>query len=205
MCIRDRPIAEQEVGFALLNDMAAYAETSISRRKFILHYFGEKYSTKNENEAKMDDNMRFPKPKKEAGNQLRSLIKVILETKEKYKSKEIVKTLVGEKNALISSHKTHEKSFFGVGKNKSTKFWMALIRQALIAGFFEKEIETYGVIKLTPKALEFLENSFSFMITEDHNFEDAKSNSFTSKAQGASDKLLMNLSLIHISEPTRPY
>tara|TARA_B100001057_G_scaffold19955_1_gene18500 strand:+ start:1091 stop:3280 length:2190 start_codon:yes stop_codon:yes gene_type:complete len=188
-----KPIAEQEVGFALLNDMVAYAETSISRRKFILHYFGEKYSAKNENEAKMDDNMRFPKPKKEAGDELRSLIKVVSETKEKYKLKEIVKTLVGENNALILSHKTNEKSFFGLGKDKSTKFWTALLRQALVSGFFEKEIETYGVIKLTAKALEFLENSISFMMTEDHNYEDATSNSFISKVQGVSDKVLMNL------------
>ena len=188
-----KPIAEQEVGFALLNDMVAYAETSISRRKFILHYFGEKYSAKNENEAKMDDNMRFPKPKKEAGDELRSLIKVVSETKEKYKLKEIVKTLVGENNALILSHKTNEKSFFGLGKDKSAKFWTALLRQALVSGFFEKEIETYGVIKLTAKALEFLENSISFMMTEDHNYEDATSNSFISKVQGVSDKVLMNL------------
>ena len=188
-----KPIAEQEVGFALLNDMVAYAETSISRRKFILHYFGEKYSAKNENEAKMDDNMRFPKPKKEAGDELRSLIKVVSETKEKYKLKEIVKTLVGEKNALILSHKTNEKSFFGLGKDKSTRFWTALLRQALVSGFFEKEIETYGVIKLTEKALEFLENSTSFMMTEDHNYDDATSNSFISKVQGVSDNVLLDL------------
>ena len=187
-----KPIAEQEVAFALLNDMVAYAETSISRRKFILHYFGEKYSAKNDDEAKMDDNMRFPKNKKEVGGQLKSLIKIISETKEKYKSKEIVKTLVGEKNALILSHKTHEKSFFGLGKDKSNKFWMALLRQALVFGFFEKEIETYGVIKLTSKALEFEKNGTSFMMTEDHNHEDLNPNPISSKAQGTSDKVLMN-------------
>jgi ATP-dependent DNA helicase RecQ len=187
-----KPIAEQEVAFALLNDMVAYAETSISRRKFILHYFGEKYSAKNDDEAKMDDNMRFPKNKKEVGGQLKSLIKIISETKEKYKSKEIVRTLVGEKNALILSHKTHEKSFFGLGKDKSNKFWMALLRQALVFGFFEKEIETYGVIKLTSKALEFEKNGTSFMMTEDHNHEDLNPNPISSKAQGISDKVLMN-------------
>ena len=187
-----KPIAEKEVAFALLNDMVAYAETSISRRKFILHYFGEKYSAKNDDEAKMDDNMRFPKNKKEVGGQLKSLIKIISETKEKYKSKEIVRTLVGEKNALILSHKTHEKSFFGLGKDKSTKFWMALLRQALVFGFFEKEIETYGVIKLTSKALEFEKNGTSFMMTEDHNHEDLNPNPISSKAQGTSDKVLMN-------------
>ena len=187
-----KPIAEQEVAFALLNDMVAYAETSISRRKFILHYFGEKYSAKNDDEAKMDDNMRFPKNKKEVGGQLKSLIKIISETKEKYKSKEIVRTIVGEKNALILSHKTHEKSFFGLGKDKSNKFWMALLRQALVFGFFEKEIETYGVIKLTSKALEFEKNGTSFMMTEDHNHEDLNPNPISSKAQGTSDKVLMN-------------
>ena len=187
-----KPIAEQEVAFALLNDMVAYAETSISRRKFILHYFGEKYSAKNDDEAKMDDNMRFPKNKKEVGGQLKSLIKIISETKEKYKSKEIVRTLVGEKNALILSHKTHEKSFFGLGKDKSNKFWMALLRQALVFGFFEKEIETYGVIKLTSKALEFEKNGTSFMMTEDHNHEDLNPNPISNKAQGTSDKVLMN-------------
>ena len=187
-----KPIAEQEVAFALLNDMVAYAETSISRRKFILHYFGEKYSAKNDDEAKMDDNMRFPKNKKEVGGQLKSLIKIISETKEKYKSKEIVRTLVGEKNALILSHKTHEKSFFGLGKDKSNKFWMALLRQALVFGFFEKEIETYGIIKLTSKALEFEKNGTSFMMTEDHNHEDLNPNPISSKAQGTSDKVLMN-------------
>ena len=187
-----KPIAEQEVAFALLNDMVAYAETSISRRKFILHYFGEKYSAKNDDEAKMDDNMRFPKNKKEVGGQLKSLIKIISETKEKYKSKEIVRTLVGKKNALILSHKTHEKSFFGLGKDKSSKFWMALLRQALVFGFFEKEIETYGVIKLTSKALEFEKNSSSFMMTEDHNHEDLNPNPISSKAQETHDKVLMN-------------
>jgi ATP-dependent DNA helicase RecQ len=190
-----KPIAEQEVAFALLNEMVAYAETSISRRKFILHYFGEKYSVKNDDEAKMDDNMRFPKHKKEVGDQLKSLIKIISETKEKYKSKEIVRTLVGEKNALILSHKTHEKSFFGLGKDKSNKFWMALLRQALVFGFFEKEIETYGVIKLTSKALEFEKNGTSFMMTEDHNHEDLNPNPISSKAQGTSDKVLMNFLL----------
>ena len=123
---------------------------------------------------------------------MKSLIKIISETKEKYKSKEIVRTLVGEKNALILSHKTHEKSFFGLGKDKSTKFWMALLRQALVFGFFEKEIETYGVIKLTSKALEFEKNSTSFMMTEDHNHEDLNPNPISSKAQETHDKVLMN-------------
>ena len=126
-----------------------------------LVYFGEKYDPRND-EAKMDDNLRFPKSIKEASNQLKSLIKVVSKTKEKYKSKEIINALVGEKNALILSHKTHEKSFFGSGKDMSPEFWRALLSQALVNRFFEKEIETYGVKNLTPKAVEFLETNQFF-------------------------------------------
>ena len=110
-----KPVAEQEVGFALLNEMVSYAETSISRRKFILHYFGEEFDSENGDGADMDDNMRYPKTKSEAGKELEILIQTILDTKEKYKSKEIVKTLTGVKNAVIISHQTHEKHFFGRG------------------------------------------------------------------------------------------
>jgi ATP-dependent DNA helicase RecQ len=166
-----KPVAEQEVGFALLNEMVAYAETSISRRKFILHYFGEQFDSENGEGAYMDDNMRYPKTKSEAGKELQILIQTVTDTKEKYKSKEIVKTLVAAKNALILSHKTHEKPFFGVGKDRDAKFWMALLRQALVNEYFIKEIETYGVIKLTEKAMEFLIEPSSFLMTEDHDYE----------------------------------
>ncbi len=188
-----KPVAEQEVGFALLNEMVAYAETSISRRKFILHYFGEVFDSENGEGADMDDNMRFPKSKREASDHLKCLIQIVADTKEKYKSKEIVKTLVGEKNALILSHKTHEKPFFGLGKDQNSKFWMALLRQSLVAGFFRKEIETYGVIKLTDIARDFLENGDTFMMTDDHNYEDNHTHTIVNKSQVSSDKVLMDL------------
>jgi ATP-dependent DNA helicase RecQ len=188
-----KPVAEQEVGFALLNEMVAYAETSISRRKFILHYFGEEFDSESGEGADMDDNMRFPKSKSEAGEELKILIQTILYTKEKYKSKEIVKTLVGTKNALILSHRTHEKPFFGIGKDKNLKFWMALLRQALIGGYFTKEIESYGIIKLTPKAQYFLDQPGSFLITADHDYESKDPNLLINKIQGSTDKLLMDL------------
>jgi ATP-dependent DNA helicase RecQ len=94
-----KPLAEQEVGFALLNEMVAYCETSVSRRKFILHYFGEEFDSEKGDGADMDDNMRYPKTKSEAGKELEILIQMVLNTKEKYKSKEIIKTLIGAKNA----------------------------------------------------------------------------------------------------------
>ncbi|MGB2165389.1 MAG: RQC domain-containing protein, partial [Flavobacteriaceae bacterium] len=188
-----KPVAEQEVGFALLNEMVSYAETSISRRKFILHYFGEEFDSENGEGADMDDNMRYPKTKSEAGKELKILIQTILDTKEKYKSKEIVKTLTGAKNALILSHRTHEKHFFGIGKDRDAKFWMALLRQALIGGYFSKEIETYGIIKLTPQAVSFLNQPGSFLITADHDYESSQLSVTQSKPQGNTDKILMGL------------
>ena len=188
-----KPVAEQEVGFALLNEMVSYAETSISRRKFILHYFGEEFDSENGEGADMDDNMRFPKTKREAGKELKILIQIILDTKEKYKSKEIVKTLTGVKNALIISHRTHEKYFFGVGKDMDAKFWMALLRQAIIGGYLIKDIETYGVIKLTPKAKSFLNQPVSFLFTADHDYESNKRRLPFNKPIIDIDKVLMDL------------
>ncbi len=188
-----KPVAEQEVGFALLNEMVSYAETSISRRKFILHYFGEEFDSENGDGADMDDNMRYPKTKSEAGKELEILIQTILDTKEKYKSKEIVKTLTGVKNAVIISHQTHEKHFFGVGKDRDAKFWMALLRQALIGGYFFKEIESYGVIKLTPKAKAFLDKPVSFLITADHDYESNKPRLSSNKPIIEIDKVFMDL------------
>ncbi len=188
-----KPVAEQEVGFALLNEMVAYAETSISRRKFILHYFGEEFDSEKGEGVNMDDNMRFPKSKSEAGEELKILIQTVLYTKQKYKSKEIVKTLVGSKNALILSHRTNEKPFFGIGKDNNPKFWMALLRQALVEGYFCKEIETYGIIKLTPKAQSFLDQPDSFLITADHDYESKDPNVEVNKPQGITNRVLMDL------------
>lgn len=166
-----KPIAEQEIGMALLSDMVAYAETSVSRRKFILHYFGEDFDNETGEGGQMDDNMRFPKKKFEAKNELILLLKTVKETKEIYKSKELVKTLLGETNALIKSHKTDFLSVFGSGKLKDSQFWMALVRQIIVKGYLKKDIETYGLIRITPKGEEFIKSPESFMMTEDHDYK----------------------------------
>lgn len=165
-----KPVAEQEIGMALLHEMVAYAETSISRRKFILHYFGEEFDSEKNDIHKMDDNIRYPKPKVEAKKEVELLLAVIHETREQFKERELVKTLLGQNNAIINSHHTAQLSVFGQGKDKNEMFWMALIRQANIAGFLRKDIETYGVVFLTPRGKAFLENPTSFMMTEDHTY-----------------------------------
>ncbi|QLE00238.1 DNA helicase RecQ [Galbibacter sp. BG1] len=168
-----KPVAEQEIGHALLQDMVAYAETSMSRRKYILHYFGEEFDEVNGEGAAMDDNIRHPKKKHEAKEDVVKLLKIIKDTKEKYKAKEIVNTLVGKVNALIKSHKTDERPFFGTGTDHDAAYWMALIRQVLVTGMMHKEIEQYGVLHLTDKGKEYLKNPTSFLMTEDHTYEDA--------------------------------
>jgi ATP-dependent DNA helicase RecQ len=190
-----KPVAEQEIGNALLQEIVAYAETSISRRKFILHYFGEEFDEVNGEGADMDDNSRNPKQKLEARDELHKLLRVIEGTSEKFKAKEIVLALIGSTNALIASHKTNEKPFFGIGKDKDKSFWMALIRQVLVAGLLRKEIEQYGILHLTESGREFLKNPTSFLMTLDHVYDDEDDNTIvkSSRSGGVADEQLLKL------------
>ncbi|RAJ17016.1 ATP-dependent DNA helicase RecQ [Olleya aquimaris] len=191
-----KPVAEQEIGHALLQEVVAFAETSISRRKFILHYFGEEFDNETGEGGDMDDNMRHPKEKQEAKDDAKLVLEIVDATNEKYKAKELVNVIVGKSNALISSHKTDEQSFFGKGKEKEKSYWMALTRQILVAGFLKKDIETYGVIKLTPEGKNFIKTPESFMMTKDHDFgDDADSSIITAKKGGGAvvDEALMKM------------
>ncbi|MGX1929469.1 RecQ family ATP-dependent DNA helicase [Flagellimonas sp. 2504JD4-2] len=189
-----KPVAEQEIGNALLQEIVAYAETSISRRKFILHYFGEDFDEVNGEGADMDDNTRNPKQKEEAKNEVVKLLTVVRDTKEKFKTKEIVKVLTGQVNAMISSHKTNEKDFFGIGSEQNEPYWMALTRQVLVAGLLKKEIEQYGILHVTPSGKEFLESPSSFLMTKDHVYSEANNDAIIiaakSRGGGADDNLL---------------
>lgn len=171
-----KPVAEQEIGHALLQEVVAFAETSMSRRKFILHYFGEEYDNETGDGGDLDDNMRFPKNKHEAQKEAIKVLHVVKETNERYKSKEVVNVLIGHSNALIKSHRTEDKEFFGSGAEHIAPYWMALLRQLLVAGFLRKDIETYGLIKITQQGLDYLEKPISFMMTEDHSFKEANDN-----------------------------
>ena len=159
--LSDKPIAEKEIGKTLLDDVVAYSEILTSRRQFILNYFGESFDPENGDGAKNDDNMRYPSPSFEVKTELILLLKILIETKQSYKQKELVKILTGETNALILSHKTHLKSFFGKGKYKDKNYWTGLINQSIVLGFILKDIETYGLIKLTPKGDEYIKSPFN--------------------------------------------
>ena len=190
-----KPIAEQEVGFALLQEVVAYAETSISRRKYLLHYFGEEFSSETGDGADMDDNMRNPKQKEEAKDQVKLLLEVIRETKQQFKAKEVILALVGKVNAVIKAHKIDQQAFFGKGNKFDDKYWMALIRQVLVNGFIEKDIESYGVIRLSSKGHNFIKSPESFMMSLDHEYSDSNDDSIvtSSKSSGVADEVLMSM------------
>ena len=190
-----KPVAEQEIGHALLQEVVAYAETSMSRRKFILHYFGEDFKGGIEDGVDMDDNVQNPKKQIEAQSEVELLLNTVKTTNQLYKSKDVVSTLTGKANALIKSHKTDEMALFGKGKYKDAPFWMALIRQVLVAGFLNKDIETYGVVKITEKGKEYIKKPVSFMMTEDHSYVNRgeSKNIATAKTSGATDERLMKM------------
>jgi ATP-dependent DNA helicase RecQ len=189
-----KPVAEQEIGFALLQEVVAYAETSMSRRKFLLHYFGEEFPDDGDG-AEMDDNVRNPKNKIEAKDQVVKLLEIVRDTKHIYKSKEIVFTLIGRINAVIKAHKTDTQSFFGSGSDHDEKYWMALLRQVLVSGYLSKDIETYGVVKITQQGLDFINKPVSFMMSEDHEYSEADDESIvaSSKSSGTADEVLTGM------------
>ncbi|MDG1823218.1 MAG: RecQ family ATP-dependent DNA helicase [Flavobacteriaceae bacterium] len=166
-----KPLAEQEVGFALLHEMVAYAETSMSRRKFILHYFGEEYDEINGAGVEMDDNARNPKPKVEAQKEAELLLSLVRETNQQYKIKELIHIMVGEETPILVSHRISATPIFGQGSANKKEFWKALLTQLLVTGYLTKEIETYGIIKLSEKGIKFLENPVSYLMTENHVYD----------------------------------
>lgn len=165
--MQGKPVAEQEIGKQLLLETAAYAETSVCRRKVLLHYFGEEYTEENCGSC---DNCMNPKKQVEAKELLMAVLEVISTLKEKFKSDYIVSMLVGDDISEIQSYKHNELEIFGSGQDESEKTWNSVIRQALIAGYILKDIENYGILKITPKGKEFIKNPVSFKITEDNEF-----------------------------------
>ena len=190
-----KPVAEQEIGFALLQEVVAYAETSMSRRKFLLHYFGEEFDDIDGEGADMDDNVRNPKTKVEAQNQVVTLLKVVRDTKQLFKSKEVIFALVGKINAIIKAQKIDTQSYFASGAKFDEKYWMALIRQVLVDGLLTKDIETYGVLKLSPKGEEFIKKPTSFMMSEDHEYNEEEDEAIVTaaKSSGTADEALMSM------------
>jgi ATP-dependent DNA helicase RecQ len=167
--MQGKPVAEQEIGKQLLLETAAYAETALCRRKVLLHYFGEEYTEDNCGNC---DNCLNPKKQMEAKDLLSAVLEVVSALKEKFKTEYIVNLLLGNETAEIQSYKHNETEYFGSGQDEDEKTWNSVIRQALIAGYLMKDIENYGLLKITEKGKKFIEKPESFKITKDNEFED---------------------------------
>ena len=164
-----KPVAEQDIGRQLLVETAAYAETSVCRRKMLLHYFGESYDKDNCGNC---DNCLHPKTKIEAKNQLVTVLNVIQLIKENFRSDYVIDFIMGKETEEILAHKHHELDEFGIGEDDDEKIWNPVIRQALIAGYLRKEVENYGLLKITAAGKKFLKSPKSFMIVKDAEFSD---------------------------------
>ena len=188
-----KTVAEQEQSFSLLDEMAAYAETSMSRRKFLLNYFGEDFNELKGEGALMDDNMKNPKPKKKVNDEVITVIKLIQHTKEQYRTKDLVAYITGIENNLLRSHKVIENKLFGCGKEKDSVFWNSLIRHLLVNKLVEKNIESYGVLKLNDISLNYLNEPTDFYISENHKYDSKKTISVSSGSKPINDKGLFKI------------
>lgn len=167
--MENKPVAEQDIGRQLLQETAAYAESSVCRRKMLLHYFGEEYLEDNCHNC---DNCLHPKNKIEAKDALLVVLKAIAAVKENFRQEYVIDFVKGRTTDDIVSHKHNELEEFGAGEDMDNKLWNPVIRQALISGYLKKDVENYGLLKLTASGKRFIKKPKSFLIVEDREFKD---------------------------------
>jgi len=170
--MKGKPVAEQEIGKQLLLETVAYAETSVCRRKMLLHYFGERYNTENCGSC---DNCLHPKTQVEAHEEVQLLLETVAAIKEKHNAEHTVNVLIGKTENEIKKYGHDKLEIFGEGTEQEPRFWMSVIRQVLLAGMLEKDVDNYGLLKLTAKGKEFIKKPQSFLVTQDHDYENTDS------------------------------
>ncbi|KQT17464.1 ATP-dependent DNA helicase RecQ [Chryseobacterium sp. Leaf404] len=197
--LAQKPVSEREIGLQLLNEVVGYAETSMSRRQYILYYFGETFDPKTGDGAKMCDNASNPPKLKDGSEDLKKVLQLIKDTGEKFKSKDLISTIVGKENAVTKSYKLEQTPHFGFGKSENENYWKTIIRQATVQNFLQKDIETYGVLKISEKGKAVFEEGLnqSFMIAEDREFDlsqtKAESDQVQQQSAGGLDQNLFAL------------
>ena len=167
--MQGKPVAEQDIGRQLLQETAAYAETSVCRRKFLLHYFGEEYEPDNCGKC---DNCLHPRERIRAVSELLQVLKVINAVKESFKTQHVIDILVGNETDDVIAHRHELLNCFGCGDEHEASFWNAVIRQAMISGYIQKGIENYGLLSITPEGRNYMKEPDEFYITEDREFDD---------------------------------
>lgn len=189
--MQGKPVAEQEIGRQLLLDTASYAESAICRRIILLNYFGEKLDEPCGN----CDNCINPKEQIEAKDEICRALQAIIEVKEKYKAEHLSDILTGKKTAAVKSFRHYELEAFGSGNDHGEKFWNAVFRQSMIAGFISKDIENYGLLKMTKKGYDFLEKPVDFLLVRNHDYDaiEEEANAAAAQASGAGDPELFSM------------
>ena len=196
--MKDKPVSEQEIGKQLLQEVMSYAESSACRRKFLLHYFGETYKEEN---CKNCDNCLQPKTKTEAKEDVALVLEIVIEVKEKVKDKHILNILMGHINSSIKTYKHHELEIFGKGieDDKDEKYWSAVIRQCLVEDLLTKDIENYGILKLSKTGKKFIDKPYSIKVARDHDYDNTDdpdvdiTMAANTKAGSGADEALFNM------------
>jgi len=190
--MKGKPVAEQEIAKELLQETVAYAESSVCRHKFLLHYFGEDYLKDNCGSC---DNCLHPKTRFEGKDFIRLAIEAVLAVKQQFKGKHIVNIIAGKNTTTIKSYKHNQLEVFGKGANEDERFWNAVIRQALIKHLLVKDIDNYGLLKVSPQGHDFLTNPFSIKLVQDHDYENPEDEDIVEGAHktSTSDKVLFTL------------
>ncbi|MDY3537510.1 DNA helicase RecQ [Riemerella anatipestifer] len=196
--LAQKSVSEKEVGLQLLNEVVGYAETSMSRRQYILYYFGEEFDPINGAGAKMDDNSANPPKLKDVTNDFKTVLNLIKSLEEKFKTKDLIAVLVGKETPTTKSYKLEKSEFFGIGKETSDNYWKSIIRQATVRGYIIKDIETYGVLRVSKKGQNIIsgKDKEPFLIAEDREYDLAQTKADSDQIQlqsgGGLDKVLFN-------------
>ena len=179
--MQGKPVAEQEIGKLLLQETVSYAESSICRRKTLLHYFGEEYEPDN---CGCCDNCTHPKPRFEGRDHIKLMLEVLEAIGDKFKADYLINMLVGRNNALIKSYNHNKSEWFGVGSEHNDRFWAAVIRQALILGLIDKNIENYGLLSINEAGRKYIQKPYSVMMTADHEYAEGDDDDTTTPPAG---------------------
>jgi ATP-dependent DNA helicase RecQ len=197
--LKGKPVAEMEIGKSLLNETVSFAETASCRRKVLLHYFGEEFEEKNCNS--LCDNCKHPRQKVEGKEDVKLALEAVVAVKEKHKTKDVINVLMGTLTATGKTYKHNDLKLFGDGvqDDKEERYWSAVFRQALVNGLIAKDIENYGLLKMTDKGKAFLKKPYSIMVSKDHDYsgtvgsDDDDFITSPAKGAGATDELLYSL------------
>ncbi|MBS1571330.1 MAG: DNA helicase RecQ [Bacteroidetes bacterium] len=171
--LAQKSVSEREIGLQLLNEVVGYAETSMSRRQYLLYYFGESFDPINGDGAKMDDNSLNPPKLKDATKDLQIILKLVKELEEKFRTKELINIITGKESSITKSYKLENHKYFGIGKDEQDNYWKSIIRQATVQGYLSKDIETYGVLKIAEKGKNAIlhPQEIVFLIAEDREYD----------------------------------